>query len=109
VAAQSALLALGPSFTPGAPDAGDLYSTPRNYGAGGGTGEAVIGENDTLVENYLPSYSLLSRYGDEQADSNLAANILSATGLGWPQLLLIALIGIALVGSMGYAMSRTGR
>lgn len=98
----------GGGFVPGAPDAGGTGSYSA-LSVGSGSGQTAL----DLTDNTSP-FAYLPRSGEgpvipDLNQSQAAASALAATGLSMPQLVLIALIGLILLGSMGYAISSTNR
>lgn len=110
-ATQVALSDFGPRYgvTPGAPDAG---------GGGGDVGSGVgdwsfgnMNEVSGSEEIFPTSYPVLSRYGGVGAptdENSLTANAIAmANGIPLPQLIMGAILALAIIASMGYAISRS--
>jgi hypothetical protein len=117
-AAHLALLTFGPrygvtstDFTPGVPDTGGSSLTT---GSGSGPARTALKElavNDQISPDIRHATIFVPRSGegpvipDEVAAAATAAN---ASGLTLTQLILLALVGIAVLGSASYAISRGG-
>lgn len=103
--ARFALLSFGPRFgTPGPPDAGGSDQSVLSVGSDS------LSSSDEDTEDV--SLAFVPRPGEGfgiQSDDQVAASLLTgASGLTLAQLLLIALIGLILLASMGYAIGRSG-
>ncbi len=121
-AAHLAMLAFGPRYgvtsggssevTPGPPDAGS--GADLSVGTTRSAAEAAlrtIGNNDDELYNFPKTAVFVPRSGQGpvSAEDQLAvSSIRTATGLSMTQLALIAIIGLILLASMGYAISRGG-
>lgn len=112
--AHLAMLEFGPrygvsGFTPGAPDAGG-YGNLSVGGAGKTSDDSALFPS---VEEDESPFAYVPRSGEGPVlpeQSQLAASALAnAAGLSMPQLILIAIIGLILLASMGYAISRANQ
>jgi hypothetical protein len=118
-AAHLAMLQFGPRYGvsnggsggyPGAPEAGG--SNALSVGSGGG-----VAANDGLTidtSDYGTPFAYVPRAGEgpvlpTEGTELAAAGALRGSGLSMTQLILIAVIGLILVGSMGYAISKSNQ
>jgi hypothetical protein len=118
-AAHLAMLTFGPryggasnDFTPGAPEAG---GPNLSVGSGRSAAEAALGSigKDEALFNFPRTTVFVPRSGEgpvtpaeELAVASIGAN---ASGLTMAQLVMIAIVGLGILGSMAYAISRGTR
>lgn len=113
--ARLALLPFGPRY--GVSSSSDYSALTVGSTSGGGSSGLSGGGSDLNgiggPDEDVPLYALVPRYGQSplEVDSTdlTASAIGSASGLSVQQLLLIALAGLGVLASMGYAISRTTR